>query len=58
MAKKLGIRIIYGCGKVSLIKYTSRKKAERQYKLACVNDAKLWNGTEYTSDYKVERVCV
>ena len=56
MAKKLGVKITYGCGKTSIIKCTSRKQADREYKLRCADGNKIWNGKEYTSDYKIEKV--
>jgi hypothetical protein len=58
MAKKLGVKITYGCGKVSIIKCTSRKQAESECKLRCGDGNKIWNGKEYTSDYKIKRVAI
>lgn len=56
MAKKLGVKITYGCGKVSIIKCTSRKQADREFNLRCGESNKLWDGHKYTSDYKIEKV--
>ena len=58
MAKKLGVKITYGCGKTSIIKCTSRKQADREFKLRCCDENKIWDGHKYTSDYKIEMITI
>jgi hypothetical protein len=52
--KKLNIRIVYGCGHVSVMKCNSRKQSDTEFKRLSCGD-KIFDGHKYTSDYTCER---
>jgi hypothetical protein len=52
--KKLNIRIVYGCGHVSVMKCNSRKQSDAEFKRLSCGD-KIFDGHKYTSDYTCER---
>jgi len=53
--KKLTIRIIYGCGKVSSKTYATRKGVDAEYARLAKAD-KIYDGHKYTSDWTFEKV--
>ena len=54
--KKLNIRIVYGCGKVSTINCTSRKQVDAECARLAKPFTKIYDGSKYTADFTFEKV--
>lgn len=55
ISKKLKIRIVFGCGKISTINCTSRKQCDSEFKRLS-GDSEIYDGHKYTSDFTFERI--
>lgn len=56
MSKKWNIEVTCGSGKVHVILCNSKKRSDSEYSRLTQPGYKIYDGTQYTSNYTVRRV--